>query len=330
MKIRGAREIRRAARWMRSRFIKTGLILLYHRITETEGGNTSDIFSLGVSPKCFGEHLSVLRKIGTPISLDEMSRGLKNGNLPRCPIAITFDDCYADNYYQAKPLLEQYEVPATVFVVTGCMGKSYWWDELSNIFFQPETLPKSLNLSVDGHSFKGQIRDDSESSRMRIMRSLHQQMKLISEENRQRMLKELSEWAGIGRINLQAHRSSTAEEVKKLADGGLIEIGGHTVNHPPLSFLSHPDQQLEIVQSKTDLEKILGTEVMSFSYPYGLKTDFTPESIAIVRNAGFERACTNVIDVISLRSHLLELPRFWVKDWGGEEFSKRVGRWLHD
>jgi peptidoglycan/xylan/chitin deacetylase (PgdA/CDA1 family) len=145
-------------------------------------------------------------------------------------------------------------------------------------------------------------------------------MRPISENNRQMILKELSEWAGVERVNLQNHRASTAEEIKKLAAGGLIEIGGHTVTHSPLSSLSRSDQQIEIVQSKTDLEKILGTEVTSFSYPYGLKTDFTPESIAIVREAGFERACTNVIDGVSLRSHLLELPRFWIRDWSGEEF----------
>lgn len=162
------------------------------------------------------------------------------------------------------------------------------------------------------------------------MLSLHQLMRPISEENRQMMLNELSEWAGVVRINLQNHRSSTAEEVRKLAAGGLIEIGAHTVSHSPLSSLSHTDQQSEIVQSKADLEKILGTEVTSFSYPYGLKTDFSAESIAIVREAGFERACTNVTDAVSLRSHLLELPRFWIRDWSGEEFSRRVGRWLHD
>jgi peptidoglycan/xylan/chitin deacetylase (PgdA/CDA1 family) len=329
MKVRGAREIRKAARWLRSRFVKPGLVLLYHRVTDTDGGNASDVFSTRVTPKHLGEHLSVLHKIGTPISLNKMSHGLKNGNLPQCPIAITFDDCYADNYYQAKPLLYQYEVPATVFVVTGRIGKTFWWDELRSIIFQPKTLPESLNLSVDGHNYKYQLYDNSESSRKRIMRSLHQKMRSNSEENREMILKELSEWAGVARNNLQNHRSSTAEEIKRLAAGGLVEIGAHTVTHPTLSALSVPEQRKEIVQSKTDLEKILGTEVTSFSYPYGLKTDFTPESIEIVQEAGYERACTNVKDVVSLRSHLFELPRFWVRDWSGEEFSKRLGRWLH-
>ncbi|MHC4675974.1 MAG: polysaccharide deacetylase family protein [Planctomycetota bacterium] len=330
MRVRGGKEIRKAGRWLKSRFVQTGLILLYHRVAEIEADNPSDIFSLGITPKHFGEHLSVLRKIGTPISLKEMSHRLKNGNLPHCPIVITFDDCYADNYYQAKPLLDQYEVPATVFVVTGCMGKNFWWDELSHIIFQPKTLPANLSLSVDGHHYACHLDDNREGSRKRIMRSLHQQMRAISEENRQMMLRKLSEWAGVEQNNLENHRSLTTEEIKKLAAGSLIEIGAHTVTHSPLSALSVPKQKVEIVQSKEDLEKILGTQVTSFSYPYGLKKDFTSESVTIVQESGFERACTNVVDVVNHRSRLFELPRFWVRDWSGEELSRRLGRWLHD
>jgi peptidoglycan/xylan/chitin deacetylase (PgdA/CDA1 family) len=330
MKIRGAKEIRKAGRWVRSLFVKTGLILLYHRVAETHEGNTPDVYSISVSPLRFAEHLSVLRRVGTPIGLDNMSDGLQTGDLPRCPIVITFDDCYADNYYLAKPLLEQYEIPATVFVVTGRMGKTFWWDELSHIIFQPKALPANLSLSVDGHNHEWRVQNNREGSRKRIIRFLHQQMRLISEENRQLMLKKLSEWAGVPLDSLNDHRSLTEEEIKMLAAGGLIEIGAHTVTHPPLSALSVPEQKKEIVQSKADLENILGTAVASFSYPYGLKTDFTSESIAIVREAGFERACTNVFDAVNQHSRLFELPRFWVRDWSGEEFSKRLGRWLHD
>ena len=60
-------------------------------------------------------------------------------------------------------------------------------------------------------------------------------------------------------------------EVAKLADGGLIEIGAHTVNHPKLRLLSQAEQQQEISESKRRLEAVIGATVMSFAYPYGTR-----------------------------------------------------------
>jgi peptidoglycan/xylan/chitin deacetylase (PgdA/CDA1 family) len=42
----------------------------------------------------------------------------------RKPVIIAFADGYADNLLNAKPLLERYEVPATVFVTKGTSQKT--------------------------------------------------------------------------------------------------------------------------------------------------------------------------------------------------------------
>ena len=50
------------------------------------------------------------------------------------------------------------------------------------------------------------------------------------------------------------------EDVKKLLESGLIEIGSHTLNHANLPSLSYKDKQNEILNSKLEIEKISYTE----------------------------------------------------------------------
>src|SRR5215510_103661 len=130
VKIRGIGKLKYIARCLTSRFIPGAVILLYHRVTEL----SSDPQLLCVSRQHFAEHLEILRKYGFPIALkhvDQTRRG-------RPGVILTFDDGYADNLNNAKPLLERYDVPATVFVTTGYVGsrREFWKDYLERIFLQ--------------------------------------------------------------------------------------------------------------------------------------------------------------------------------------------------
>ncbi len=116
-------------------------ILLYHRVTEVP----SDPWALSVTPDHFAGHLEILREYTRPISLQQLSQGLREGNLPDCSVVVTFDDGYADNLLNAKPLLERYDVPATVFLATGLVEhwREPWWDELEQLLLQPGNCRKS-------------------------------------------------------------------------------------------------------------------------------------------------------------------------------------------
>ena len=95
----------------RNAFFPGALILLYHRVGEPE----LDPQLLSVSRRNFEEHLQVLGKFHTA-SLNSL---LSSARTRRSWVAVTFDDGYADNLWNAKPLLEKYAVPATVFVSVG-------------------------------------------------------------------------------------------------------------------------------------------------------------------------------------------------------------------
>ncbi|MDE0300474.1 MAG: polysaccharide deacetylase family protein [Candidatus Poribacteria bacterium] len=63
------------------------------------------------------------------VSSGESNCGRRDGlNLPPKSIVITFDDGYEDFYTSANPILTNYGMTATVFVLAGYIGKSNTWD----------------------------------------------------------------------------------------------------------------------------------------------------------------------------------------------------------
>ncbi len=59
------------------------------------------------------------------------------------------------------------------------------------------------------------------------------------------------------------------EEVKALADSGLVHIGSHTDGHYLLTGLSDEDKEKQLALSKKRLEEMTGRPVTAFSYPGG-------------------------------------------------------------
>jgi peptidoglycan/xylan/chitin deacetylase (PgdA/CDA1 family) len=312
---------------------------MYHRVAEVD----SDPWSLCVTPKHFAEHLEVLRTYGKPIQLQQLTKKLIGRQSIDRSIVVTFDDGYADNLYNAKPLLEKYDIPATVFVTTGGIGQRYefWWDELDRLLLQPTTLPDLLQLTIKGKTYQWELgkatyyseadaqrdrhwRMESDmrkdpTPRHALYRALYQQLQFLSASEQEDLLHEVRVWVNCEPVGRSTHRTLSNEELLALEAGRLIEIGAHTVTHPFLSNLPIHRQRDEIQQSKDTLEARLGHAVTSFSYPNG---NYAPETTSIVQEAGFTCACCSVAGRVQFRNNCFLLPRIVVEDWDGETFAK--------
>jgi peptidoglycan/xylan/chitin deacetylase (PgdA/CDA1 family) len=340
---RGVRRLRQIARWPRNRAGQRVLILLYHRVAEPR----SDPWFLSVTPRNFAEHLEVLRRYAHPISLQRLSQGLLEGGLPERAVVVTFDDGYADNLHDAKPLLARYNVPATVFLATGYIGheREFWWDELDRLLLQPGALPEVLRLRVAGKTYRWWLGEAAHSgedatrrrrrwrawgggtpnSRRHLYYSLWELLYPLAEAERQESLYGLRAWADAELVVRPTHRPLSPQEVVALRQGELIEVGAHTVTHPALATLPIASQRDEILESKARLEEILGRRVSAFSYPH---SSLSTETVGIVREAGFAYACTAFAGPVERPADPFRLPRAPVQDWEGRKFARWLMRWF--
>jgi peptidoglycan/xylan/chitin deacetylase (PgdA/CDA1 family) len=154
-------RLRKASEWVR-RCTPRGLILMYHRVAEKD----VDPWSLSVTPEHFAEHLAVLRRHAFPVSLLRLSQAHRECTFPDRAVALTFDDGYANNLYNARPLLERADIPATVFIATGYNGSSeeFWWDALDQALLRPGRLPATLELNLHGLAYRWELGEAAEYS----------------------------------------------------------------------------------------------------------------------------------------------------------------------
>ncbi len=124
--------------------LKSIPVLMYHSINTNDTNN-----SLIVTPEQFDKNVTDLLKNGyTPITATELDLAWESGHpLPSKPILITFDDGYEDNFTNAFPILQKHKVKATIFIITGSVGRRNYltWDQI-------RTMHQSGLIDIESHS----------------------------------------------------------------------------------------------------------------------------------------------------------------------------------
>ncbi len=79
------------------------------------------MYHAATSSRIFEAQLAGMLQAGyLPISLHTAARGLRGEQaLPEKPVVLTFDDGWKSQYHHVFPILKQYNVPATFFVMPG-------------------------------------------------------------------------------------------------------------------------------------------------------------------------------------------------------------------
>lgn len=264
-------------------------ILMYHGISKDETPEWTQL-----SVKQFEQQMRYITNNCSPLSLADAIACLSGKKqLPEKPVVVTFDDGYLSNFTLAKDILEEYQIPATVFVTTALITEAneppvlLWFDRIYNAF---------LNTAATSFAFEPLGLNDFDFNTTNERVSAAEKVMSLLKEFPADKKNDF-----VGRIvdKLQPPKSSPPKyhgaswaEIKQAEP--IISVGAHTVNHEILTRLSPQEAELEISNSKSIIEDKTGDKVEHFAYPNGRKEDFNDTIIEFVRKAGYTGAVTTV------------------------------------
>lgn len=293
------------------------LTLYYHRINIAE----PDTNLLCVSPIRFRQQMLYLKRHYQIVRFEDDWKALEGDG-----VCITFDDGYRDNLEYALPVLEELEVPATIFVSTGTLEQSgeLWWDELERWMLTGDRVPAYFRL--EDEEFGCCWNTDTWEHRRNCYHALFFLMKnLITPDRREAWLAQLALWRGNGREPRRSNLTVNIEDCRKLSSSKMISIGVHTVSHSSLATLDGELQEREIRMSVEKLSEITGKRIGLFSYPFGNpEIDFTEETIEICRKCGIQKAASTEYSLWAPSTNPYRIPRKVVRDWDFGEFGRQI------
>ncbi len=133
--------------------------------------------------------------------------------------------------------------------------------------------------------------------------------------------------------------TSVGEAEERLMDAGQVrewlaaghDIGSHTLTHPILSQLSTTEAREEISASRKKLEDVFGMPIRHFCYPFG---DYDQKTVDLVREAGYETACTTTPGLNQTTTNPFEIRRIMARHgsrkWADlrQRMVLRLNRWF--
>ena len=315
-----------AARFGRHRLGSGGpalWVLMYHRILPIDDARYApEEPGMIVTPSSFRQQLQLLKRHFELLPLSEwVARGRAGKALPQRACAITFDDGWRDNYEYALPILQEEQVPATVFAVAEMIG--------TNRQFWPNRLMRALTAAgaerqrhfpwlPELADYTGQALSREQAARVVAG------CKRFADEFIERQLDQIEpHW----QLDAPPPVLMDWPQLQTMQSSGLVEIGSHTCNHRRLvSDLDASVMEREIVASQTLLEQQLDRKVTLFCYPNG---DVSNAAASLV-NAHYQAAVTTRHGINGGATAVTNLSRLGIHEDIGNtplRFSARLSGW---
>jgi peptidoglycan/xylan/chitin deacetylase (PgdA/CDA1 family) len=291
------------------RFVRPAVVILrYHSIQDEPGRHAHSIGS-GIihATSTFEKQMEIVARQFDPVSINDVLRFARGEtDLPRRPVAITFDDGFADNFEIAAPILNRFGVPASFYITVRPVetGQPPWFCRLRHAF--GTTREKTWRDSAENCART--LQDPVDKKTAFLVASARCASK--AGEPQEQILRTMEQELGVE--PLSAKLMMSWEQIRALYQSGHT-IGSHTLTHPNVACLEPAEALWECSVSKDKLEEKLGARVVHFSYPSPyLEPHWTTQTIEVTTRVGYQTAVTCTPGPVRRGHNTLSLQRMTV------------------
>lgn len=295
-------------------------IFLFHDVSDLEAPQHNTDVSLGLWPYSYTTSdfvalLDLYERLFELISLDDIVAERPAGK-KRNFASISFDDGFFSVLDVAFPILKARGIPFSIFINKDAA--------------QRNRLPASTRVLLR----KAAANHSEELARGLYARCEGQALPPYQEfiKNPFRYVDEaqvMGDEAFLGSLSFMNGKIYLDEnDIRRLFQVGVV-IGSHTVTHPKLIDCDESTLTHEIYDNKTYLTALLRSEVHHFAIPFGGKSTFTEQAVAICRQAGHRYIySTNPTSFRyqDIQQNQVPIPRYCIYKPDPKEFMFYINR----
>ncbi len=271
-------------------------MLAYHRVIAP--AHAYDPENVSADLENFDWQMRYMRKNYDVISFEQLQSAITKGeSLPKRCAMITFDDGFADNYFNAFPILKELRMPALFNVVTSTVGsrEMFWFDRAACLVrsSEPGTSLEfgKFSVLIDG--------SNGDAATAALLQFLKDQPDDVRRDHVAVIDEQLSACMP-SEAELAPHYPLNWEQILLMSSAGM-EIGSHTHTHPILAKLADTQKiDFELQHSRDMIERHTGKPCLALAYPEGLGYAIDKRVVASAGKAGYAFALTSLRGVNSL------------------------------
>ncbi|MGF2412911.1 polysaccharide deacetylase family protein [Ferruginibacter sp.] len=253
-------------------------ILLFHRVNTVR-----DKLWDPMAPELFEKIIRFVSKNYEVLPLQEICLNKKRHT--KKALAITFDDGYRDYLDFALPVLKNYNLPSSMFVVAECVDNNLptWTYIMDYLFFNTKKLALPPFDYGEACAAFAIYKWNNKEEQISYSKKFKQFLKLVDNERRNAIMQHFME--SFDDVAAPCNLMMTWDDLRTLKNEP-VEIGSHTLTHPPLATIDNQvELEKEIRISGEIIQQQLGYFPTTISYPVG---SYNKKVKEVAKQAGYK------------------------------------------
>lgn len=244
-------------------------IFLLHDVSDENAPQHHPVYSTKL--KVFRRMVAWMDKHFKLVSLDDITNENYKANYPKNLLSIVFDDGFQSVKDAVFPILNERNIPFTIFANQVAIQENWLW--CSNIL---------IARNQQDHTYLGKLYEHFKVNQQAITFE-------------QFLLDPITYLSDNGFLNddyqiFEAEKFTAKKvyldekDIKELRSKGIL-IGNHTKTHKHLASCSNEVIRQEIVDNKNYLTQLLGEPINHFAIPFGFHTTYNDYAIQVAKEA---------------------------------------------